>query len=116
MPADDAGSVFRSPAHRYEVLLDVFEGVNRYIAHVGAMMENGAGVLKDPSRLGDPSDPAYGTIWASATDMNMLLKQWQICLNEAWTAWNQLPAGEQASVPRPSHALIAYQGQVFKEK
>jgi len=116
MLADDGLAPFMTPLHRYEVLLDVFEGINRYLGEVAATLETGAQVLRNPSRLGNRHDPAYGTIWVSAADMDALLKQWHMSLSEAWTAWNHLPADQQATVRRPSHNLFAFMGTVFKAR
>lgn len=109
-------SPFRSPLHRYELMLDVFEGVNRYLGDVANTLQTGADVLRNPSRLGNRFDPAYGMIWVSTTDMDALLKQWHMCLAEAWAAWNALPGEQQATVPRPSHNLFAFAGTVFKDR
>jgi hypothetical protein len=116
MGAELLPSLFRSPLHRYELLLDVFEGVNRYLGDVANTLQTGADVLRNPSRLGNRADTAYGTIWVSATDMDTLLKQWHLCLSEAWAAWNALPADQQATVRRPSHNMIAFTGAVFKDR
>lgn len=116
MLAEDGPAPFTTPMHRYEVLLDVFEGVNRYLGQVAATLETGADVLRNPSRLGSRFDPAYGTIWVSAADMDALLKQWHMCLSEVWTAWNHLPADQQATVRRPSHHMFAFMGTVFKDR
>jgi hypothetical protein len=116
MSAEESSTPFFSSLHRYEVLLDVFEGVNRYLGEVAATLETGADVLRNPSRLGNRFDPAYGTIWVSAADMDTLLKQWQMCLSDVWAAWSQLPGEQQAAVRRPSHSMIAFSGTVFKDK
>lgn len=116
MLADNGLAPFMTPLHRYEVLLEVFEGVNQYLGEVAATLETGADVLRNPSRLGNRSDPAYGTIWVSVADMDALLKQWHMCLSEAWTAWSLLPADQQATVRRPSHQLFAFMGAVFKDR
>lgn len=34
-------SPFRSPLHRYELMLDVFEGVNRYLGDVANTLQTG---------------------------------------------------------------------------
>lgn len=116
MSADESSTPFISSLHRYEVLLAVFEGVNRYLGEVAATLETGAAVLRNPSRLENRFDAAYGTIWVSAADMDAMLKQWQMCLSDAWAAWNQLPGEEQAAVRRPSHNMIAFSGTVFKDR
>jgi hypothetical protein len=116
MSAEESSTPFISSLHRYEVLLDVFEGVSRYLGEVAATLEIGADVLRNPSRLGSRFDPAYGTIWVSAADMDTLLKQWQMSLSDAWAASNQLPGEQQAAVRRPSHNLIALSGTVFKDR
>jgi hypothetical protein len=116
MSAEESSTPFISSLHRYEVLLDVFEGVSRYLGEVAATLEIGADVLRNPSRLGSRFDPAYGTIWVSAADMDTLLKQWQMSLSDAWAAWNQLPGEQQAAVRRPSHNLIALSSTVFKDR
>ena len=116
VPAELPPSPFRSPLHRYELLLDVFEGVNRYLGDVANTLQTGADVLRNPSRLRNSDDPAYGTLWVSAADMDALLKQWHMCLSEVWAAWNALPAAQQATVRRPGHNLFAFAGTVFKDR
>ena len=116
MSAEESSTPFFSSLHRYEVLLDVFEGVSRYLGEAAATLEIGADVLRNPLRLGSRFDPAFGTIWVSAAYMDTLLKQWQISLSDAWAAWNQLPGEQQAAVRRPSHSMIAFSGTVFKDK
>lgn len=116
MRIDYSPSPFQSPLHRYEILLDVFEGVNRYLGEVAETLQMGADLLRNPARLGNRFDPAYGTIWVSTADMDALLKQWHMCLSEVWTAWNSLPASQQSTVRRPSHNMIAFMGPVFKDR
>jgi len=107
-------SVFATPLDRYMLQLEVFEGVTAYLASLATALENGVNVFRDPSRLANRDDPAWGTLWPSTDDMNALIVQWHLCLSDVWHTWNLLPAEQQATVRTPSHRLFSIDRPVFR--
>ena len=102
--------------HRYAVAIQVLEGMTRYLADASVVVERCADLLKSPYRIGDEKDSLRGTLWFTTADLNGILAQWRVCVADAWTAWNELSASEQAKLEPPRFGMILRDSDFFRHR
>ncbi len=101
---------------RYAVAIQVLEGMTRYLADASGVVGSCADLLKSPQRIGDEKDSLRGTLWFNTADLNAMLAQWRVCVADAWTAWNELPAPEQAKVDPPRFGMVLHDSDFFRRR
>ena len=112
----DRPLVFRNAMHRYEMTIDVLEGVTQYLMNASTIVGSCADLLANPERLNDAKDPLRNTLWFDAEDINGLLAQWRACVADAWAAWNALPGPQQAGVKPPRFDMVLNDPKVLRQK
>ena len=112
----DSAPVFQNALHRYELTIEVLEGVTQYLKNASTIVGSCADLLANPQRLNDKSDPLRDTLWFDAEDINVLLAQWRACVADAWAAWSALPGSQQARVKPPRFEIVTTDAKVLRQR